>query len=365
VTAPSQLLTRIMDKTALGERLELEEAMVLVQEADIHALGRLALAARRARHGNKAYYVYNQHINYTNICQNACRFCAFSRRAGDKQAYTLDVNQVVERVQSRLDEPIRELHVVGGLNPDLPYQYYLDLVSAVKGVRPEASVKAFTAVEVAFLAERGRISPDEVLSQLHHAGLDALPGGGAEVFSPALRQKLCPEKIDGKTWLRIHETAHHIGIPSNATVLFGHIETWRDRLEHLLALRDLQDRTNGFLCFIPLPYQPENNALRAKGPDGLDVMRMLAISRLFLDNIPNIKAYWVMTGIKAAQMGLWYGADDLDGTIVEERIGHAAGATSPKGMTREQITQLIAQTGFEPVERTSFFTALSGQHPDS
>ncbi len=353
------VLARIVDKTARGDRLELAEALVLAQEADIHTLGRLALAGRVARHGRKAYFVYNQHINYTNVCQNACRFCAFSRRSGEEGAYTLSVSDAVERVRSHRDDPIREIHIVGGLNPDLPYQYYLDLVSAVKEARPQASVKAFTAVEVAFLAERGDISPRQVLEELRQAGLDALPGGGAEVFSPALRQKLCPEKISGQRWLDIHQLAHEQGIRSNATMLFGHIESWSDRLDHLLALRDLQDTTAGFLCFIPLPYQPRHNELQAKGPDGLNILRMLAISRLFLDNILHLKAYWVMTGVKAAQMGLWYGADDLDGTIVEERIGHAAGATSPSGMTRDQITMAITQSGFTPIERTSHFETIS------
>jgi aminodeoxyfutalosine synthase len=353
------VLSQIVDKAAQGVRLNLDEAMVLAREADIHTLGRLALGARRARHGDKAYYVYNQHINYTNVCRNACRFCAFSRRPGDEGGYTLSVDQAVAMVCSRRDEPVREIHIVGGLNPELPYQYYLDLVSAVKQARPQALVKAFTAVEVAFLAERGRLLPQDVLRDLQQAGLDALPGGGAEVFSPALRQKLCPEKVSGRKWLEIHQMAHDLGIPSNATMLFGHIETWLDRLEHLLALRELQDRTGGFLCFIPLPYQPQHNDLRAKGPDGLDIMRTLALSRIFLDNILHLKAYWVMTGVKAAQMGLWYGADDLDGTIVEERIGHAAGAQTPKGMTRQQIIETISQAGFTPVERTSFFETIS------
>nr|WP_092119499.1 aminofutalosine synthase MqnE [Desulfonatronum thiosulfatophilum] len=350
---------RILDKAAQGERLTLDDALILAQEADIHSLGRVALARRTARHGRNAYFVYNQHINYTNICQNACRFCAFSRQSGDRDAYTLSVSEAVERVSSRREDPIREVHIVGGLNPNLPYEYYPELVQGVKNARPAASVKAFTAVEVAFLAERGNISPRQVLEDLRQAGLDALPGGGAEVFSPALRQKLCPEKISGQQWLNIHQLAHELGIPSNATMLFGHVETWWDRLEHLLALRDLQDRTAGFLCFIPLPYQPHHNELRAKGPDGLDILRMLAISRIFLDNFAHLKAYWVMTGVKAAQMGLWYGADDLDGTIVEERIGHAAGATSPKGMTRDQIAQAIVQSGFTPVERTSHFEAVA------
>lgn len=352
------MLASILDKAADGSRLSRDEALELALTADIHDLGRLALRTRRELHGDKAFFVYNQHINYTNICQNACRFCAFSRRIGDRDAYVLSVDQAAQEVASRKDEPIREIHIVGGLNPDLPYAYYPDLLRAVKQVRPEAAVKAFTAVEVAFLADRGGITPLQVLRDLQNAGLDALPGGGAEVFSPALRKQLCPEKISGKAWLDIHRTAHQAGIPSNATMLFGHVECWEDRIAHLLALRDLQDQTGGFLCFIPLPYQPRNNALGAQGPDGLDIMRMTAVSRIVLDNVPHLKAYWVMTGVKAAQMALWYGADDMDGTVTEERIGHAAGAESPKGLTRDQLTQAISQAGFSPVERDSRFQAV-------
>jgi aminodeoxyfutalosine synthase len=355
----SAVSASIIGKVAQNLRLSPDEALQLALKADIHELGRLALQIRRRLHGDKAFFIYNQHINYTNICQNACRFCAFSRRIGEEGAYVLTVDQAVREVLSRSGEPIRELHVVGGLNPDLPYAYYPSLVQALKNARPGASVKAFTAVEVSFLADRGGITPLQVLEDLRNAGLEALPGGGAEVFSPALRKQLCPEKISGQAWLDIHRIAHHAGIPSNATMLFGHVESWDDRISHLLALRDLQDQTGGFLCFIPLPYQSRNNALGAQGPDGLDIMRMMAVSRIFLDNIPHLKAYWVMSGVKAAQMALWYGADDMDGTVTEERVGHSAGAQSPKGLTRTELTQAISQAGFTPVERDSRFQAVA------
>jgi len=353
------MLEHIIDKAASGARLSPDEALKLALKADIHALGRLALQERRRLHGDKTYFVYNQHLNYTNICRNACSFCAFSRRPGEAGAYVLSVDDAAREVASRKDEPIRELHIVGGLNPELPYAYYPDLIRSVKQARPGASVKAFTAVEVAFLAERGGMTPLKVLEDLRGAGLDALPGGGAEVFSPTLRRQLCPEKISGQAWLDIHRIAHQAGIPSNATMLFGHVESWEDRIDHLHALRDLQDETKGFLCFIPLPYQPRNNPLGAPGPDGLDIMRMMSVSRIFLDNIPHLKAYWVMTGVATAQMALWYGADDMDGTVTEERIGHAAGAQSPTGLTRRQLTQAIAQAGFTPVERDSHFRAAA------
>ncbi|MDY7002240.1 MAG: aminofutalosine synthase MqnE [Thermodesulfobacteriota bacterium] len=348
-------MKKITVKLETGERISTDEALVLAEKGDVHTLGELALKARKKRFGDKAFYVYNQHLNYTNVCVNRCRFCAFSKRAGEDGAYTYSLDQVRDDVRARLGEPITEMHIVGGLNPDLPYDYYLDLLRIVKAERPGVKIKAFTAVEVAYLAEKYGKTFEAVLKDMRAAGLDALPGGGAEVFSPELRKKLCPEKVSGRVWLEIHELAHNMGVPTNATLLFGHIESWPDRLEHLQSLRDLQDRTGGFLCFIPLAYQPENNPLRAKGPDGVDYLKMMALSRLFLDNIPHLKAYWAFSGIKPAQLALHAGADDFDGTLVEERVGHAAGAASPKGMTVSKLRETIHMAGFEPVERDTFF----------
>ncbi len=348
-------MQRIIDAVRGGARLEAEQALELALGCDVHTLGELGGAARARRHGRKAFYVYNQHLNYTNICANACRFCAFSKRAGDQGAYTHTPEQAAALVAQRADEPIREVHIVGGLNPDLPYEYYLELVSRVKAARPGLRVKAFTAVEVAYLAGRYGRTRARVLEELRAAGLDALPGGGAEVFSPALRQRLCPEKLPGKDWLEIHALAHGMGLRTNCTLLFGHVETWADRVEHLAALRELQDRTGGFLCFIPLQYQPGNNELGAPGTDGQDYLKMIALSRLFLDNVPHIKAYWAFSGIKPAQLALAAGADDFDGTLIEEKVGHAAGASSPKGLTVARLREAIEQAGFTPVERDTFF----------
>ncbi len=347
--------------TPVTPRLSKAEALELAAGPDVHTTARRALALRKQLHGMRAYYVYNQHINHTNICINACRFCAFSKRLGDRGAYTQSIGQIEALVSSRLDEPITEIHIVGGLNPALPLDYYLELIRRIKVLRPEATVKAFTAVEVAFLAETYGKGVTDILAMLRDAGLGALPGGGAEVFDPVLRQELCPEKLSGAKWLEVHAAAHAMGIPTNATMLFGHIETWRERLDHLEALRDLQDATGGFMCFIPLPYQPGNNPLGGRGPDGLDYLKTMAVSRLFLDNIPHLKAYWVFAGIKSAQVALWAGADDFDGTIVEERIGHAAGATSPKGLTVQELRRSIEAAGFFPVERNALFdTVVSG-----
>lgn len=345
-----------------GERIDVSFALEIAQQAPIHALGAAALAQRRARHGDKAYYVYNQHLNYTNICQNQCRFCAYSKRPGEDGGYTYSLDQVRKLLQDRLAYPIREIHIVGGLNPDLPYAYYLDLLAICREIRPQAVIKAFTAVEVAhFAASTGR-DTRSILQEMRAAGLDVLPGGGAEVFAPAMRDQLCPEKISAQQWLAIHGLAHDLGMPTNCTMLFGHIETWEDRLHHLEQLRNLEDQQPGFICFIPLAYQPHNNALQAPGPTGEEYLRMIAVSRLFLDNIKHIKAYWAFAGIKAAQMALWAGADDFDGTIVEEKIGHAAGADSPKGLTVAELVDIIAATGFTPVQRDTYFQEIPAEN---
>ena len=341
-----------------GERIEPEFALEIAHKASVHELGEAALRQRRARHGDRAYYVYNQHLNYTNVCRNQCRFCAFFKKAGEEGGYTYSLEEAKKRLTDRIHEPIREIHITGGLNPDLPYQYYLDLLALCKEVRPDAVVKAFTAVEVAHFADTQGKDEATVLREMRAVGLDALPGGGAEVFSPAMREKLCPEKVTADRWLYIHGLAHDMGMQTNSTMLFGHIETWEDRIHHMERLRALEDEKPGFIVFIPLAYQSRNNALGVPGPTGEEYLRTISVARLFLDNIPHIKAYWAFAGIKAAQMALWAGADDFDGTIVEEKIGHAAGADSPKGLTIAELVRTIEATGFSPVQRDTFFREL-------
>ncbi len=341
-----------------GGRLNKEDALHLARTASIHDLGSLGNLRRRALHGDKAYYVYNQHLNYTNVCQNACAFCAYSKRSGQPGGYVYSLEEIRDRLLSRISEPIREVHIVGGLNPALTYDYFLSMLKTVRETRPGATVKAFTAVEIAFLSAEYGKSVQEVLKDLQKAGLEAMTGGGAEVFDTELRKKICPEKIPGTQWLDIHRQAHAMGIPSNCTMLFGHLETWEQRIDHLDALRTLQDATSGFLCFIPLPYQSDNNDLKAKGPDGNDFLRTIAISRLYLDNIPHIKAYWAYAGIKAAQLALWAGADDFDGTLVEEKIGHAAGCASPAGLGESELREYISAAGCTPVQRDTFFQEI-------
>jgi aminodeoxyfutalosine synthase len=316
----------------------------------------LANLVRERLHGQQTYWVYNQHINYSNICVNGCRFCAFSRGLGDKGGFSLTVEQIANKIRERLHEPITEIHVVGGCHPDLPLSYYLDLVRTIREMRPEATVKAFTAVEVAHQAQKEGMTISEVLLALKQAGVEALPGGGAEVFSERVRQLLCPEKLSGKGWLEVAKEAHLVGMRSNATLLYGHLETAAERLDHMLALRKAQDETGGFITFIPLAFQSANTDISdLQLRTGFADLKTIALSRLLLDNFAHIKAYWIMLGAKMAQVALHFGADDLDGTVMEERIGHMAGASSAEALTPEELQTLIRTAGHEPVQRDTFF----------
>jgi len=353
-------LGSVCEKVRAGERLSLEDGEALFQCSDLGAVGALAHAARARLHGDRAYYVLNQHINYSNICVNGCRFCAFGRERGDAKAFELSVEDILEKVRQRLDEPLAEIHIVGGCHPGLPLSYYEDVLREIRKLRPAASLKAFTAVEIAHFARLAGISTLEVLLRLKEAGLSMLPGGGAEVFSPRVREILCPRKIDGREWLRVAGEAHEAGIPTNATLLYGHLETRRERLEHLAALREQQDETGGFTCFIPLPFQPANTKVTGVEPTtGVEDLKTVAVSRLMLDNIPHVKAYWIMLTVKLAQVALHFGADDFDGTVIEEKIGHMAGAESEQALTRSELERVIREGGFRPVERDCFFNAVT------
>ncbi len=348
----------IWEKVQAGERLTLEDGRRLFETSDLLGLGFMASRVKERLHGKKVFYVFNCHLNYTNVCLNLCKFCAFGRPKGHPEAYELSIEEALQKLKSR--GPIREVHIVGGLHPDLPYQYYLDLLRAVKEALPQAQIKAFTCVEIDHLAKIAGKEVQEVLLDLKEAGLSCLPGGGAEVFSERIRQKLCPEKITGQRWLEITRLAHQLGIPSNATMLYGHLETYEERLEHLLALRDLQDETKGFLCFIPLPFLPQKSYLRKEvaPTTGFEDLKMIAVSRLMLDNIPHVKAYWVFMGLKLAQVALHFGADDLHGTVLEEKISEFSGAEEEKALSREEIERLIREAGFEPVERDALYHAV-------
>ncbi|HUV51365.1 MAG TPA: aminofutalosine synthase MqnE [Anaerolineae bacterium] len=352
-------LYKIKEKIEAGIRLGPEDGIVLYKTNDLTGVGRLADMVRRKKHDRKAYYVYNQHINYTNICLNHCLFCAYSRNEGEKDAFTFSIDDVKAKLLERIDEPVRELHVVGGLNPSLSFDYYLDLLKTIKEIRPNATIKAFTAVEIDYISRIANLSLDETIIKLKNAGLSMTPGGGAEVMSNRVKKRLFPKKIDGKRWLEIMEKLHGAGIISNATMLYGHIETIEERVDHLIRLRDLQDKTGGFSAFIPLAFHSKNTKLsQLPATTAFDDLKNVATARLMLDNFDHIKAYWVMIGEKLAQVALYFGADDLDGTILEEKITHMAGAKSAKGLPREQIKHLISSAGFTPVERDSFYNPV-------
>lgn len=340
-----------------GKRLDFEGAISLFHSDDIFTLGRLASHIAEMKNGNKAFFVVNRHINPTNICTNRCRFCAFSRSKGEQGTFELTIDEVLSKL-SAPGADFREVHIVGGLHPDWPFEYYLMMLSAIKKQFPNLSIKAFTAVEIDYFSKISGLSVEKVFENLMKAGLDAMPGGGAEIFSERIRKRLCPEKISGSRWLDIHRAAHLCGLRTNATMLYGHIEKYEDRVEHLMRLRNLQDETGGFQAFVSLSYHPKNTDIGGSFSSGIDDLKTIAISRLVLDNFDHIKAYWIMLGEKLAQLALLFGADDLDGTIIEEKITHSAGALSSEGMTRDELITLIKRAGKIPVERDAFYNAV-------
>lgn len=349
----------ILEKVRNEERLNLEDGQRLFTSDNLLALGYLANIVRERKNGNRAYFIYNQHINYSNICTNLCKFCAFGKEKGHEQAYEMTVEDVKDKVRDRLDEPISEIHMVGGIHPDLPYSYYLDLLRGIKAVRPEIHIQAFTCVEIYHLAELAGKSVGETLEELKEAGLGSIPGGGAEVFSPRIRELTCEKKLSGEGWLEVAKTAHRHGLNTNATLLYGHIETIDERLEHLDALRRTQDETGGFLAFIPLAFHPKNTAMSEHTrTTGMDDLKNVAVSRLMLDNFPHIKAYWVMIGPKMAQVALSFGADDMDGTVKEEVITHMAGAETEQALGHKTLIRLIKEAGRVPVQRDTLYNVI-------
>jgi len=349
-------LYAIKDKVLAHERLSTDDALALYRSADILAVGWLANSVRERMHGDKTYFNVNRHINPTNVCVAACRLCAFGRKKDTPGAYTMALEEAFQTAASGYSEAVTEFHIVGGLHPDLPFQYFLDLISGLKQRFPQVHLKAFTMVEVAYLAKRAKLSILETLEQLKVAGVDSLPGGGAEIFADRVRHIICDHKIDGDQWLETAKLAHQIGLKSNATMLYGHVENDEDRVDHLLKLRNLQDETGGFQTYIPLAFHPDNTPLQhlPKTTGILDI-KQIAIGRLVLDNFPHIKSYWQMVTAKMAQISLRFGADDIDGTVIEEKIYHDAGATTPQGMRREELVRLIREAGREPIERDTLY----------
>ena len=354
-TMEPQLQT-IADKVRAGERLTFDDGVFLDESADLHTLGHLANMVRERRNGNLAYYNTNIHLNPTNVCVYRCRFCAFRADLKDDKAYTFDEPMIRERVLEGRTAGATEIHVVGGLHHKKKFDWYLDVVRTIHDTCPEIHIKAWTPVEISWFSFITKQPVRWVLEQMIDAGLGSMPGGGAEIFDPEIRKQLCEHKADSDVWFAVHQTAHDLGLRSNATMLYGHIEEARHRVDHLIRLRELQDKTGGFQTIIPLAFHPENTELDdLRKPDGLFDLRMIALSRLMLDNFDHVKAYWIMLGEETAQLALSYGADDLDGTVVHELIYHDAGATTPEGKTVDELHQLIREAGREPVERDTLY----------
>lgn len=354
-------LKTIETKVFQGVRLSREDGLSLLQTNDIAWLGSLADTVRKRQAGEYVYFNVNRHINLTNICTARCKFCAFGCDADNAQAYEMSKDQVLSVARQAAQDPdLRELHIVSGLHPAWPFSYYVDIIRELKHSFPHLHLKAFTAVEIQHFAKISGKTVAEVLTILQEAGLGSLPGGGAEILSDRVRQELCPNKASASQWLNIAETAHRRGIRSNATMLYGHIETLEERIDHLLQLRELQDKTGGFQTFIAFPFHPANTALpQVPRSSAWDDMKMVAVSRLMLDNFKNIKAYWVMLTVPIAQLALGFGANDIDGTVTEEKITHAAGAQSAKFLTKTAMIALIRQAGRTPVERDSMYNIVN------
>ena len=356
-------LTDIDDKLRGGDRLSLEDGIRLFESSDLLAVGWLANRAREQRHGTRTYFNYNLRLEPTNVCVASCLFCSFARlQSTDEAAYTMSLEQAWDKLRQRAHQPLTELHIVNGLNPHLPFGYYTELLHGFKRIRPGIHLKCFTAVEIAFFADLYRMTDEQVLRELINAGLDSLPGGGAEIFAERVRRKICHDKCGTERFLEIHRTAHRLGLRTNVTMLYGHIETFEERVDHMIRARTLQDDMGGFQAFIPLAFHPDNNQMRKlPAPSAVDTLKVHAVSRLMLDNIPHIKAFWIATGVEVAQAALWFGVDDLDGTVQEEKIYHMAGSSTPEGMTTAQLAYIVRAAGREPLERDTFYNVVNAQ----
>jgi aminodeoxyfutalosine synthase len=360
----SSALRDLYEQAAAGQRFSEAEAQRLFETRDIHALGAMADLVNRRRNGNRASYILNRYLNYSNYCILSCQFCAFARKKRDQDGFELTIPQMVEKASEALALGVTELHIVGGLHPTLPFQFYLDLLTALRALDQRLQLKCFTAIEILHLAWLGRRSVLDTLTALRDAGLDSITGGGAEIFRPEVRSAIARGKESAAEYLDVHRTWHKLAGRSTCTMLYGHVESIEDRIDHLRQLRQLQDETQGFTGFIPLPYHPENNAIPVEtAPTAYDTIRTIAVSRLYLDNIPHITAYWVGLGMKLAQVALNFGADDLHGTIHEEHIFHMAGAQTPAQQTEAEMVKAIRETGRVPVQRNTFYEPVKVWEP--
>lgn len=354
-------LKDLVEKVEKGQRLNRDDGIRLMKSKDILTVGYMADLIRKRKNEDNVYFVVNRHINHTNVCKTRCKLCAFGRDADDQGAYLLSLDEIEEKAREVQNAHVSELHIVGGCHPDLRLEYYEDMLRRVRRILPHLKITAFTAVEIDHFAASEGISISEVLRRLQNVGLDALPGGGAEIFAERVRRQICEKKLSGERWLEIHEAAHKMGIRTNATMLYGHIETVEERIDHFLALRELQDRTGGFLTFIPLAFHPNNTALEhldIKETTGIEDLKVLAVARLLLDNFDHIKAYWIMIGPKLAQVSLAFGVDDLDGTVIEEQIGHDAGAKTVQQLSKADMIKMIKAAGRRPIERDTLYNVI-------
>jgi aminodeoxyfutalosine synthase len=356
-------LREIAFKVEDGERLTFDDGLALYASGDLNAVGKLADHVRRKKHGLTTYYNVNRHFNHTNICVADCKFCGFYRRARAEDAYTHSVEEGVDIARAAVAEGATELHIVGGLNTKLPFSYYTDLFSSLKREFPKLHLKALTMVELDFMARFYKMSDEDLIAELHAAGMDSCPGGGAEIFAEPTRSRICDHKCDGPRWLELAGKVHKAGLKTNATMLYGHIESIEDRIDHLVQLRQQQDRSHGFQCFIPLAFYPSGTALSScPGPDAVDNLKTVAVSRLMLDNFDHIKAYWVMLGKQTAQIALSFGANDLDGTITdggELTHSYSVESNNEVRMTKQEIIEMIQRAGFEPVERDTVYNRVA------
>lgn len=349
----------IRGRVARGERLDRQDGLFLYDSADLISLGEMARERKRQVSGDKVFFNANHHINLTNVCTNACKFCAFGIKSEQPGAYLMRVEEAVEWASRAEGSGVTEFHIVSACHPDMDFEYYEEVLKRLHERYPDIHLQAFTAVEVAHFASISGLSLKEVLLRLQKAGLGSIPGGGAEILKDSIRRQICPKKAMSDEWLEVHRIAHDLGIRTNCTMLFGHVESKADRIDHLIKLRELQDQHPGFQAFVPLPFLPANTRLdNLERTSALDDVKTIAISRLMLDNIPHIKAFWVMMGVDVAQLALHFGADDFDGTVYEERIMHAAGASSKKGLSRQEILGIVREAGFKPVERDTVYNVV-------
>jgi aminodeoxyfutalosine synthase len=352
----SNQLADIRSKVHASQRLSFEDGVFLDKHVDLHTLGELANVVRERKNGNVTYYNVNEHLNPTNVCVYRCTFCAFRADLKSEKGYVMPDEQIIARGREATNRGCTELHIVGGLHHQLPYSWYLNVIQILHAEFPDLHLKAWTAVEWDWFARMTGRTTRDLLAEMKDAGLGSLPGGGAEIFHPDIRRQICEHKADAAEWINVHREAHELGLRSNATMLYGHIEQAEHRIDHMIRLRELQDQTGGFQTFIPLAFHPENTRLsHIQKPSGLMDLKVMSVARLMLDNFPHIKAYWVMLGIQTAQVAQSYGADDIDGTVVHEKIYHEAGSDSPQEMTVEEIRRLIIEAGREPVERDTLY----------